>query len=810
MKFFSFADIRAAGDCAAFAAGVYGAKVSGGRCNAAWREGTNPESVSIDKDKWYDHGIGKQGGGIIELASFKFGGDLQAAQEFLGEYYHLTPKRETGKPIEHECRYTRLIGEGYVEVSRYEYRDLSGAVRHVTVRLQHPDKPGKEFAQGHPSGNRFIWTLKGVETLLYRLPEITASDWVLICEGEKSSNRMAALGFPATTAPMGAGKWRDTYSDALQGKNVVIAPDNDAPGIEHAQGIARALFGKAASVIIIGPLSTREKGGIDDWTEESPANTPDALSEIIAAAPEWTPHAIAGAGPTDAMLKEAKQANSIPFRNYVPNEVETEKRGRKSKEITKEPRTHAALLEDLSRRFLGFPRKVGDSWLFDHDRDTGRIVEIHNAETLISWIGRRSKHNADFARGDGFATPREFLASIEATAHRYESISDTPDWPRRSDVYYTHGDIPAPCPKHSRFNEFVNFFLPASPEDRCLISALACAPLWYVPGLDRPSWVIDSRDGQGSGKTNLAEIVADLYGHAPVSTSKQELFQRIDILIKRLVSQSGRRARVLLVDNVTGDFQSPELADLITRKDITGIPPYGHGEEVRQNNLTVIITANTATVGSDIADRSLYVHLRKPDTNHDRAAWKNKVQAYIARHRLEIVADIIDMLSRHAPFSLPPQTRFAAWEQAILQPCCGSPEMYESVISHIKGARDESNVEADQARAVIDHFNSQIERILQYDTNRPVFIRTEVVNSWGRSALNDSMGSDVKGLPIQLIRNLSKAGFLPMIDRNLKRWPNNGHGDIRASGIAWNFNESTEQATMISKDGNGGYKTEVV
>jgi hypothetical protein len=809
MKFYSFTDIRAAGDCAALATSLYGCVVKGGRCAALWRGGDNAEAVSIDRTQWYDH-VEKRGGGILELAAFHFAGNTQQAQEYLGALYGLTPRMETGAQPEGDCRHAKLLRDGYVERARYEYRDTAGDVRHVTIRMQHPDRPGKEFVQGHPDGRGGMrWTLKGVDTVLYRLPEIAAEPWALICEGEKSAYRMAALGLPSTTAPMGAGKWRDAYTDALAGKHVAIAPDNDEPGREHAETVARALHGRAASVRIVGPLSARDKGGIDDWLDEAPGRDADAVLAAIAAATEWAPPAIAGSGPTDAMLREAKAANAIPFRNYVPRETETEKRGRKGKDVVKEPRTHAAMLDDLSRRFLGFPRKVGDAWLFDHDRDSGRIVEIHGADTLISWISRRSKSNADFARGDGFATPRELLESIKAQAYRYESISDTPDYPRRDDVYYQHGEIPAPDPRHARFERFVDFFLPASPEDRCLISALVCAPLWYIPGIDRPSWVIDSRDGQGSGKTNLAELVADLYGHAPVSTSKLELSQRFDVLIKRLVSQSGRRARILLVDNVTGDFQSPELADLITRKDITGIPPYGHGEEVRQNNLTVIVTANTATVGSDIADRSLYIHVRKPEATNDRAQWKATVQAYIRRHRLEIVADIIDMLARHKPFDAPPVTRFAAWETAVLQPCCGTPEAYQDVLEHLRGSREESNVEADQARAIVEHFTAQIQRAVRSEIPRPVFIRSDLVNSWGRQAINDATGTEHKGLPIQLIRNLAKAGFLPMVDRDMKRWPP-GSSHARVAGIAWGFDETTEQATVISKDAEGGIKTTVM
>jgi len=217
----------------------------------------------------------------------------------------------------------------------------------------------------------------------------------------------------------------------------------------------------------------------------------------------------------------------------------------------------------------------------------------------------------------------------------------------------------------------------------------------------------------------------------------------------------------------------------------------------------VVITANTATVGSDIADRSIYIHVRKPEASLDRANWKKSVMAYIAAHRLEIIADIIGLLSSHAPFSTLPRTRFAPWETAILQPCCRTVEDYISTLDYITTSRDESNVEQDQARAITEHFDAMIQRTLRSEIERPVFLRSEVVNSWGRTALNDAMGGEFKGRPIQLIRNLAKTGLLPKADRDLKRWPSSSGAPNRVSGLAWGFSDSTERATVIGRSGDG-------
>jgi hypothetical protein len=807
IAFYSFEDIRRAADCREIAQTLYGVTIKNGRCAAAWRGGDNPEAVSIQKDKFFDH-VEKSGGGPIELAAFKFGGDIQQAQSYLGERYHLTPKTRTGPAPSHAggSQYDKLIAEGYAEVARYEYRDTAGEVRHVTIRLQHPDKPGKRFVQGAPKPDGGIrWGLSHVDTVLYRLPEIAASDWVAICEGEKSADRLAAIGIPTTTAPMGAGRWNDCYTESLRGKHVAIFPDNDAPGREHAATVAAALHGKAASVRIIPPQSEREKGGIDDWLDEGGGHDADDILALVAAAPDWAPSAdTAYTGPTEDALREAKSANTTPYRNFIPNKIEAEKRGRKVDEVQKEPRTHAAMVNDLFRRFLGFPRKVGDGRLFDFDRDTGTVIDLDTAEGLIAWIGRRGKLNPEFARGDAMITPRQLRESVLAECRRYESISMTPDWPVRPDVYYAHGPLPAPCPHRSRFLTFCGFFLPASDVDAALIRAFVCCPLWYVPGIPRPSWIIDSHDGQGSGKSNLVELVSELYGHAPIKTSKQELGINLQQLTRRCLSNSGRDARIMLVDNVTGDFQSPELADLITSKHITGMAPYGRGEETRPNNLVYAITANSATVSTDLADRSIYIHVRKPQPA-ELIGWKDRIQSYIDAHRLEIFADIIAMLSSHVLFpDVLPTTRFPEFELNVLQPACGDAETIAEVLAHLVGARADSNVEEDQARMIAELFESNIARALGTDIPAPVFIRSDLVNSWGRTAIQDSY--EFKGRPIQLVRNLAKLRLLPQVDRHITRWPISSGKGIRHHGVAWGFTDTTEEAVVLYK----GHENEVL
>ena len=159
-------------------------------------------------------------------------------------------------------------------VKVYDYTDENGALLHQTLRFE-----PKTFRQRRPYGRTWINDLKDCRVVLYRLPELLASSYTFLCEGEKDCDSLVALGLVATTNPMGAGKWKQEYTEFLRGKHVIILPDNDEIGVKHACARAIDLGGAAASIKIVKLPDLPEKGDVTDWI--AAGGTKEQLRELV-------------------------------------------------------------------------------------------------------------------------------------------------------------------------------------------------------------------------------------------------------------------------------------------------------------------------------------------------------------------------------------------------------------------------------------------------------------------------------------------------------------------------------------------------
>jgi len=179
-------------------------------------------------------------------------------------------------------------GEAII-IATYDFTDADGKLLFQVVRYD-----PKDFRQRQPDGNRgWLWNLKGVIPVLYRLPEvckaITEGRTVYICEGEKDCDSLVKIGLTATTNSGGAEKWRPEYGEAFTGASVVIIADKDSPGRKHAAQVTASLHSKVKSVKVLELPDGDGKQVKDasDWL--AMGGTLAELEQLVSKTPEWKP-----------------------------------------------------------------------------------------------------------------------------------------------------------------------------------------------------------------------------------------------------------------------------------------------------------------------------------------------------------------------------------------------------------------------------------------------------------------------------------------------------------------------------------------
>ena len=247
---------------------------------------------------------------LVEGGAARCGLPLSEARAAVKSAFKRTPREPIHKQNGGEAKAAkRKI------VATYDYADETGRVLFQCVRYE-----PKDFRQRQPDGKGgWTWNLKSVGLVLYRLPEVAKASEVWIVEGEKDCGTLASLGLCSTCNPLGAEKWRKEYNEALRGKSVVIVPDNDEPGHRHAEQVARALHGVAASVKIV-KLPDKAKDASDYVaTFSDSADAGERLSLLAEGAAEWTP-AQSDTKPTTDQRPVIQFFKPSELRDYQPAE----------------------------------------------------------------------------------------------------------------------------------------------------------------------------------------------------------------------------------------------------------------------------------------------------------------------------------------------------------------------------------------------------------------------------------------------------------------------------------------------------------
>lgn len=244
-----------------------GVKVQANR--GEWRDGLCP----FHEDRSRSFAFNINSGGWKCHAGCGEGGLKEMAARTAIPFAQLEPKKAEARAILEKT---------------YDYTDENGDLLYQAVRYKKGST--KTFKQRRPKeGGGWEWSLKGTRLVLYKLQWLVKNPThpVFLVEGEKDADNLTALGFVATTSPMGAGKWRKEYAELLKGRVVYLLPDNDKVGFDHMDAAGASLQGVAAEVRALQLPDLPPKGDASDWL--AAGGTADALWTLAKAAPLWEP-----------------------------------------------------------------------------------------------------------------------------------------------------------------------------------------------------------------------------------------------------------------------------------------------------------------------------------------------------------------------------------------------------------------------------------------------------------------------------------------------------------------------------------------
>jgi hypothetical protein len=561
----------------------------------------------------------------------------------------------------------------------FGYRDEAGTVLFQVVRFE-----PKDFRQRRPDGNGgWVWSLKGVRRVPYRLPEMVRdfSQPVVFHEVEKAVEAALAAGLPGchTTTVGGAKSPQKTDFSPVRGRHVVVVPDNDAPGEGYARDVTHlAMQAGAASVKILRLPNLPPKGDVVEWlqaggTPEQFAALPDH-TEPVEQAPDNAParpELHCDQDDLDALTREAfrlvEQANHPPLifrRGSVVVRIEDDDHG------------HARLVELTPERFRY------------HVANTIRFMKRPRGMLGGRGSPEDCKPPMDVVRNmlamPGADMPLPGLRSIVTTPvlSREGRLVQVPGYDAHSQLLLRPFDravdlrVPV-APSSSQIagaraclDEVLCDFPFTSDADRCHAVCLLLLPFVrsFIDG-PTPLHLLEA-PGPGSGKTLLVEALLSISVGGNVGTIADARDE--DEMRKRITAMLLEGCRVMLLDNITRPFDSGVVSAGLTStwwEDRR----LGKTETVRVPVETVwVMTANNPTMSLEVTRRTVRCRL---DPKLDRPWLRNgfrhaNLRGWVERERPALVRAVLTLIAAWLEAGRPgpvtkPLGSFEEWSQVI-------------------------------------------------------------------------------------------------------------------------------------------------
>lgn len=580
--------------------------------------------------------------------------------------------------------------------STYDYRDENGDLLYQVCRY-----PSKKFLQRRPNrSGGWAWDLRGVRRVLYRLPELVVAPngRVHVTEGEKDADRLAREGLIATTNSGGAGKWRKEYAEALQGREVVILPDNDEAGRKHAQQVARSLHGVARCVKVVELPGLPQKGDVSEWLDAG--HNAEELNALAEAVPEWQPQAgseegkRAGEGEREKRESQADRLVNL----VVADGVELFHDDLRDGFARVSVRNHCEVWHCRSKNFRHW--LSGRFWQSEakalNSDALSAALNVIEAKARFEGEEHRLQNRVAF-REDAIwydLADRDWRA-VRVTSAGWKIVAEPPILFRR----YSH-QRPQPEPvRGGDLHDLLRFVnLRDSAQGLLLLAYTVCC---FVPDIAHPIPVLHGP--QGSAKTTLFRMLRALID--PSATAVLSFSRDATQLVQQLSHHWAP-----FYDNITGipDWTSDMLCRAVTGEGFSKRELYTDDEDViyQFRRCVGINGVNVAAHKPDLLDRCILLGLEpiEPARRRPEAAiWREFEDA-----RPRLLGSILDALSRamglHGSVrltGLPRMADFALWGCAVARALGHSPDEFMAAYDGNTEARNEEALQASPVAAMV-------------------------------------------------------------------------------------------------------------
>lgn len=544
--------------------------------------------------------------------------------------------------------YQSYNGKTSTPAIAYEYRNRDGELlytKYVKYKEEIPSdgkKRGKIIWVARPNGER---GRGNIPNMLFQLPLLKEAKTIYMVEGEKCATAVTQQGYVATTLDCGASsKWEDRYFQYLDGKEIIILPDNDEAGMKYARMLKKHL----PWAIIKELPDLEEKEDVYDWLQKGHSmDEIQSLPEYISKKTDRTSED--KATQSEILLEFVEQGNLEYFLDD-----------------SNEP--YVAIYRQGHREIYKMDSKSFSLWLqMLYYENTKRTIRADNLLQVVNVLSFKARDKGEkiklfnrVAKGDScfwYDMTDEKYSAIKISTDGWDAVNVPPILFERQ----RHQE-PQAVPQHdgdiNKIFEYVNV---VKFKKLFLCWLVAC----FVPDIPHPMPIIYGQ--KGAAKSTTCELLKKIIDPSVMDTlslckDDKSLFVNL---------QSHYYLPFDNVSNITGDI-SDILCRAITGGAVQQRRFYTNGEDYIfkfKRCLTLNGIHNVAS-RSDLLDRSIMLELER--IPEDRRREQQEVYSSFEEDRPYILGAIFDVLSKAMQIyptiklnKMPRMADFCRWGYAI-------------------------------------------------------------------------------------------------------------------------------------------------